>query len=231
MLWAKADDPEVIAVVTGGAATDPDGLVFTALSIASEVLTLATAHLIHPAGSQTEEFIATKHVRRLAPLYSPVTRVVSIVTVDTAGTETATDRAWQLVGNTVHFMDRRTGTVFYRRDIDCGPQQQVYRLRYEFGSTLSRAARSAVIEYARQLWLAATGADDDCTLPDRTTSVVREGIGIELMTPQDFLDKGRIGLPRIDTWLAQVNSKRALRPSAVYTPDSPPGVGVALRRR
>lgn len=229
MLWAKADDPEVIAAVTGGAAEDTDGLAATALAIASEVLTLATAHLIHPAGSQTEEFIATKNVRRLSPVYGPVTRVVSIATVDTEGTETPTDRAWQLVGSTVYFMDRRRGTVFYR-DIDCGPEQQIYRLRYEFGSTLTRAARSSLIEYAHQLWLATTDSDE-CGLPERTTSIVREGIGIELMTPQEFLDKGRIGLPRIDTWLAQVNAKRALRPSAVYTPDSPPGVGIALRRR
>jgi len=228
MLWATAD-PEVISAVTGGGTEDADGEVATALAIASEVLTLATAHLIHPAGSQIEEFIATKHVRRLSPVYGPITKVVSIGTVDTAGAESPTDRAWQLVGNTVYFMDRRTGTVFYR-DIDCGPEQAVYRLHYEFGSTLTRAARSAAIEYAKQLWLAANDPDE-CGLPERTTSIVREGIGIELMTPQEFLDKGRLGLPRIDSWLAQVNSKRALRPSAVYTPDSPPGVGIALRRR
>ena len=235
MLWARHDDPEVVAAITGIETTeapDPEVLaqVFTALSAASEILTVATAHLIHPAGSQTEEFIGTRSIRRLSPVYGPVTRVVSISTVDTDGTATPTDRAWQLIGNTVHFMDRQRGTVFYRDFGACGPEQTTYRLAYEFGSTLSRSARSAVLAYAHQLWLAEHD-HDECGLPERTTSITREGIGIELMTPQDFLDKGRVGLPHIDTWLAQVNSKRALRPSAVYTPDSPPGVGTALRRR
>jgi hypothetical protein len=62
------------------------------------------------------------------------------------------------------------------------------------------------------------------------TSIDREGLGIQLATPQDFLDKGRTGLAKIDTWLSQVNAVRALRPSGVYTPDAPPGVGVSMRR-
>jgi hypothetical protein len=111
----------------------------------------------------------------------------------------------------------------------CGPEQTVYRVTYRMASTITRGARQALLDYARQVWLALVGSDE-CALPDRTTSVTREGVGIELLTPQDYLDRGRTGLPQVDEWLAQVNPKRALRPSGVYTPDSPPGVGVRLRK-
>lgn len=232
MLWADPTDQAVIAAVTGIAATDPapdDGSVRVALSIASEILTLATAHLIHPAGSQVEEFICTRRIRRFSPVYGPLTQVVSVSQLDRSGAETPLESAWQRVGNTIYFFGPARGVSNFPHIADCAPDQGVFRVHYRFGSTLSRAARASVLEYASQLWLA--GQDPDaCSLPDRVTSLQREGISIEMFDPADYLDKGKIGLPRVDTWLSQVNPKQAKRPSAVYTPDSPPGVGIRLQR-
>jgi hypothetical protein len=112
----------------------------------------------------------------------------------------------------------------------CGEGQRIYQVSYGFASTVTPAARQAVIDYAHELFLLLVGNDDACALPERVTSIDREGLGITLATPQDFLDRGRVGLPKIDTWLSQVNNKRAFRPSGVYTPDMPPGVGIRLRR-
>jgi hypothetical protein len=50
-----------------------------------------------------------------------------------------------------------------------------------------------------------------------------------MLTPTDYMDKGKVGLPRVDTWLALTNPKQVRRPSAVYTPDSPPGVPIRVR--
>lgn len=232
MLWADPTDQAVIAAVTGLDVTNPvpdDGSVRTALSIASEILTLATAHLIHPAGSQVEEFICTRNVRRFSPVYGPITQVVSVSQLDRAGTETPLEQAWQLVGNTIYFFGPSRGLSHFRHIADCAPDQGVFRVHYRFGSTLSRAARASVLEYARELWLAAQDPGE-CSLPDRVTSLQREGISIEMFDPADYLDKGKIGLPRVDTWLSQANPKQARRPSGVYTPDSPPGVGTRLQR-
>lgn len=235
MLWVDPTDPSVVAAVTGAPMPeDPDqdllDEVFRAVAAASEVLTMATAYLVHPASEQTEEFIASGTVRRFSPLYGPVTAVVSVVTVDAEGTERPVT-GWQKVGSTVHLLGRQraTETPLWRTNGICGPGQTVYRITYRTASTVTAAARQALLDYAYQLFLAFQGSDE-CALPDRTTSVTREGVGIELMTPQDYLDKGRTGLPQVDEWLAQANPKRALRPSAVYTPDSPPGVGLRVRR-
>lgn len=235
MLWADSTDLAVYRQVTGhtdAATVDPaDRTVADALTIASEVLTLATAHLIHPAGTSTEEFIGSPRVRRFSPVYTPVSSVTSVLVVDTAGTASPVTRPWQLVGSTIHFRDRLGAAPSWRMGSECdGPEQVIYRVTYSFASTLTRGAFDAVLQYAHQLWLAAEGADE-CQLPERVTSISREGVELSMLTPADYMDKGRTGLPRVDTWLSQVNPKQAKRPSAVYTPDSPPGVNTRLSRR
>jgi hypothetical protein len=110
------------------------------------------------------------------------------------------------------------------------PQQVQIRVTYDYASTVSPGARRAVLEYARELYLSIYDTDS-CNLPDRVTQLTREGVSLTLLTPADYIDKGRIGLPRVDTWLTAVNPSRSHRQAAVYTPDSPPGVPVSVRRR
>lgn len=232
MLWVDPTDPEVFAAVVREAVTQDATSqleVSQALAVASEILTLATAFLVHPAGELTEESQA-RRLTRLNPVYSPVTSIVSLTKVLWDGTEKPI--TYRRAGNSVQVHDPfgfYGSTPLWRTNWHQGGREHVYRLTYRFGSTITPAARQAVIDYAHELWLMLTD-DDECALPERVTAIDREGLGITLATPQDFLDKGRIGLPKIDTWLSQVNSRRAYRPSGVYTPDAPPGVGVAIRR-
>ncbi|HEX8321639.1 hypothetical protein [Longimicrobium sp.] len=236
MLWVDPTDPSVFAAVTGQAApetapAEPDEDLVLALAVASEILTLATGHLIHPAGTQVEEMISTPNVRRISPVYGPVLEVLGINVVDPlSGSESPIRKTYRLVGSTIHFFGSAGAVPGWRGGSACGASgQQILRVEYRFGSTLTRGARNALLAYARQLYLSFI-EDGECQLPDRVTSLTREGISMELITPQDYLDKGRTGLPTVDAWLSQINPKRALRPSGVYTPDSPPGVGVRLRR-
>jgi len=240
MLWVDPTDPEVFAAVAGLAddesPEDPTPeeqlAVSRAVAVASEVLFLATGMRVHPAGENTEEFIGPKNVRSFTLAVGPVRQVVEIVTVDPAsGAESPLEGTHRLVGSTVYrwggTRQLSTGTSSFRRALgsSCAPGQVIYRVTYRYASTITLGARAALLAYARELFLA-TEDPNACSLPERTTSVTREGLSMELMTPQDFLDKGRVGLPFVDTWLAQANPKRALRPAAVYTPDSPPGVGI-----
>jgi len=232
MLWVDPTDPEVFAAVSGvelgEEPADPDLQleVNRAVAIASELLTLATGQLIHPAGTRTEEFIG-RGTKRFAPVFGPVIEVVSLVRV--AADDTERPMTHRLVGNTVYLTGAAggdTGSVpLWRTNWAPSGSTQVHRLTYRYASTLTATARAMALHYAAQFFAWLTGADD-CELPDNVTSIDREGLGIQLATPQDFLDRGRTGIAKIDTWLAQVNAKRALRPSAVYTPDSPPGVAV-----
>jgi hypothetical protein len=237
MLWVDPTDPEVLAAVAGPGVDDTDAetqaAVTQAVGIAGEILTFATAFLIHPSGEAVEES-TTRHLRRLTPTYGPIKEVVSLTRVHPDGSETPL--RCRKVGNSVqvHDLYGTEGSLPLWRVNWSGMGEMrpphLYRLTYSFFSTVTPAARAMLLHYAHEFYLWLTGEDDDCQLPENVTSIDREGLGIQLATPQDFLDKGRTGLAKIDTWLSQVNAVRALRPSGVYTPDAPPGVGVSMRR-
>lgn len=233
MLWVDPTDPEVFTAVVGedfeGAIPEDELAVASqAVAIASEILTMATAFLVHPAGEQTEEAV-TRRLRRWSPVYGPVTGVSKLVRVQANGDETPL--TYRRVGNTILVGDASDRDVpLWRTNWASGAQEGIYRLTYQFASSVTPTARAMLLHYARQFYVWLADTDDECELPESVTSITREGLGITLATPQDFLDRGRTGISKIDTWLSQINAKRALRPSAVYTPDSPPGVGVSLRR-
>jgi hypothetical protein len=233
MLWVDPTDPEVFAAVAGVELDGPIpevelAVASQAVGIASEILTLATAYLIHPAGEQTEESV-TRRLRRWSPVYQPLTAVTKLVRVADDGTETPL--TYRRVGGMLLVGAANSYEVpLWRTNWADGGREALYRLTYTFGSTLTTTARAMILHYARQFYVWLGDTDDECELPENVTSITREGLGIELATPQDFLDRGRTGLAKIDSWLAQVNAKRALRPAGVYTPDSPPGIGVGLRR-
>lgn len=60
-----------------------------------------------------------------------------------------------------------------------------------------------------------------CGLPDRVTSITREGISMAILDPQDFLDKGRTGLYLVDLFLKSVNPYGARKRARVFSPDTP----------
>ncbi len=62
---------------------------------------------------------------------------------------------------------------------------------------------------------------DDCALPQRTTSISREGITMTVIDPQQFLDKGRTGLIAVDLWLSAVNPTSRTQRAQVWSPDLP----------
>ena len=61
----------------------------------------------------------------------------------------------------------------------------------------------------------------DCSLPERVTSVSRQGMSWTLLDPQDFLESGRTGIYEIDLMLASLNPARALARPRVFSPDLP----------
>ena len=78
------------------------------------------------------------------------------------------------------------------------------------------AARKLAIEFAR-LW----AGDDMCELPQRVTSVSRQGVSYTILDNQEFIDELRTGLYEIDLFLKTVNPDNARRKSKVFTPDVP----------
>lgn len=80
------------------------------------------------------------------------------------------------------------------------------------------AARTLAIEFAK-LW----AGDDDCMLPQRVTSVSRQGVSYTLLDSQDFIDDMRTGIYAVDLFLKSVNPDKARAKARVFTPDLPRG--------
>jgi hypothetical protein len=83
--------------------------------------------------------------------------------------------------------------------------------------TLGRmAARTLAIELVKR-W----NDMDDCLLPQRVTSVARQGVSYTILDSQEFIDDLRTGLYEVDMFLKSVNPDRARAKARVFTPDYP----------
>jgi hypothetical protein len=78
------------------------------------------------------------------------------------------------------------------------------------------AARTLAMEFAK-LW----AGDEDCALPQRVTSISRQGVSYTLLDSQDFIDDVRTGLYAVDLFLKTVNPDKARAKSRVFSPDVP----------
>lgn len=242
MLWVDPKDPSVIAAVWHGTRLPvPDLEIFPtpaegediaeAIAIAGEVLMRLSGFKLHPAGCAEEDYMATPRVHRLTPTFRPIREVTGVYWVCGTDGDPTVALPWTpcLVGQDVYFNERHCDLAWMMGACGCEKRETfMVKMAYRFGSTITRAARRALLIFAHELYLGIIG-DDECQLPDRVTSVNREGISYTVIDPQTFLDKGFTGLARVDSFLAPFNPDKARRPSAVYTPDSPPGVAVCVR--
>lgn len=91
---------------------------------------------------------------------------------------------------------------------------------YSYGTPVpvagKMAARKLAIEFAR-LW----SGDEQCELPQRVTSVSRQGVSYTILDNQEFIDELRTGLYEIDLFLKVVNPDNARRKSKVFSVDTP----------
>lgn len=83
----------------------------------------------------------------------------------------------------------------------CG---DVTDITYEFGEPPPEGGVQAAVLLAVQLMLDFVG-DGKCRLPQRVTSITRQGISMSMIDPMDFLPDGKTGFYLVDLWLASVN--------------------------
>ena len=93
-------------------------------------------------------------------------------------------------------------------------------ITYSYGTPVpiagKMAARKLAIEFAR-LW----SGDEGCELPQRVTSVSRQGVSYTILDNQEFIDELRTGLYEIDLFLKVTNPDNSRRRSKVFSPDQP----------
>lgn len=93
---------------------------------------------------------------------------------------------------------------------------------YEHGTPPPKAGISSAIRLANEFILSETDPAA-CALPERVTSISRQGMNIAMLDPQDFLEKGRTGISEIDAFISAANPTRSLKKAKVFSPDKPRG--------
>lgn len=75
------------------------------------------------------------------------------------------------------------------------------------------AARMLATEFCK-MW-----SGEDCELPQRVTSVARQGVSYTILDPQEFVAEGRTGIYFVDLFLKSVNPDNAKNRARVFSPD------------
>lgn len=91
---------------------------------------------------------------------------------------------------------------------------------YTYGTPPPTAGKAAARILATELVKMYEG-DDTCALPQRVTSVSRQGVSYTLLDSQDFIDELRTGIYAIDLFLKTSNPDRARARARVFSPDVP----------
>ena len=243
--WGKLPHSDHSFPVPVGDAVDP---IVDALARASDDLTVMTAFAVHPAIQVIEEYVAEPATRRLSPLFGPLRSVVALELRSTDGGALTSTTGFYVHGGVVRFTHGPCEAGF---ELWTAPgayltlggwyagqfnrpwprSQELVRLTYNAGSTVTASARAAVISLAHEYYLHTSSCNEcgECRLPERTTSVQREGLSYTLTDPLDPLSSGGTGLPDVDMWIRGRNPRRVGRGSAVYSPDAPPPVVIAVK--
>lgn len=110
---------------------------------------------------------------------------------------------------------------FQRFDLDAS-QDDTFEVTATYGLMPPPAGVNAAAVLACELAKAATGGD--CKLPERVTSISRQGTTMDfsglVLDPFAFFEQGRTGLYQVDLFLASVNPNGLKRRPRVYSPDS-----------
>ena len=116
-------------------------------------------------------------------------------------------------------VDPSTYTLFNGSSIQFnGPIFHTIDVTYTYGTPIPTAGRMAArqlaIEFAK-LW----EGDDSCSLPERVTSITRQGITATIMDNQQFIQQLRTGVYAVDLFLKTVNPNSATNRARVFSPD------------
>lgn len=90
---------------------------------------------------------------------------------------------------------------------------------YTYGTEPPTAGRRAARYLATELVKSYSG--EHCELPERVTSVSRQGVSLTILDNQTFLDDQRTGIYAVDLFLKTVNPDKARKKPRVFSPDLP----------
>ena len=180
-----------------------------AISEASWVLWSLTNGKFHGVQCWAEDYRVTGCTLRLRR--GPVEFVYSVETVHDCGKIVEPYTDWCLESaNTISLCCHHPShsrnqalfmpTTYSHGTYSCGCATNRVRVTYQIDNNLPPGTQGMVAYLACERSKAAAGKA--CSLPERVTSVTRQGVSWTLLDPQDFLAQGMTGVARLDQWLA-----------------------------
>lgn len=91
---------------------------------------------------------------------------------------------------------------------------------YTYGTPPPSMGRAAARLFAIELVKYYEG-DETCALPQRVTSVSRQGVNYTILDQQSFIDEGKTGIYIVDLFLKTANPDKAKARARVFSPDTP----------
>ena len=186
---------------------------------------LSGRHL-HTEGTKTDTFELVPGGRLKINLSTfPVKTVTEVRLLDVWSSDPASGVAmdtenWRQVGSSVRFTRFSTGPGWVRAaDPRLVPNGALVAVDYTVADNLPPTTDQVVLLLAEEYCKAAAGRP--CKLPDRITSVSRQGITWTVLDPADFLNRGRTGIIRVDTWLSAANPGRNRSKARIFDPAMP----------
>lgn len=88
---------------------------------------------------------------------------------------------------------------------------------YTHGVRPPRAGKAAATRLANEIILWYLG-DARCALPERITSVSRQGVSYTILDPQDFIGQGKTGIYEVDSFIAAANPDKQRKKPAIFHP-------------
>ena len=197
--------PDLIDQDTGYITGDPDIVYHWEQSIdtASWMLWTLTRGRVHPEECWVEEY-KTSASCRIRLRQQPLLTVVRVEAAQVCGQprDEPVEIGYCLEDAGTINVCCEAGSLV---SAQCGCKQTVIRVYYRTQSTLPPGAEMLVGWLANQLYLAGTG--QKCELPQRVTSINRQGVSWSMIDPMDYLDKEKTGISQVDSWvsLAKLN--------------------------
>ncbi|BDD81484.1 hypothetical protein TPB0596_12470 [Tsukamurella pulmonis] len=150
--------------------------------------------------------------RHEIPLPAPIHKMLA-VTID--GVELPAT-AWKTRNR--RWLLRTDGQPWPEQDLDVGDDAPgAWVVRYVKGVPVPAMGQQAAGDLALELLKGMNlGA---CALPDRVSSIARQGIQVDMQDLQAIFEAQGFGIPSCDRWVAMVNPSRQRARAAVFSPD------------
>jgi hypothetical protein len=173
------------------------------------VLTLLGGRLLYPPRTLVDRHYAPSERINLSG--RPVKQVLSVTS------PTGEAVTFQFLGNgNVVLQQSDTSSV-------CANKLDYVDVTYIAGvETLPPPVAAAVHTLACEMDKADAG--EACSLPQRVTSVSRQGVSWSILDPQDFLNEGRTGLYAVDLVLSAYNRSYSRARARVFSPEFRPPI-------